>query len=60
MQIVLFTALGVGGATVIGAVVGFLFRRIGERFSSLLLVLAIGVHNFPRGLPPGSDLALKT
>lgn len=33
MQLVLLTALGVGGATVIGAVIGFSFRDISHKFS---------------------------
>ncbi len=43
MQIVLLTALGVGGATVIGAVIGFFFRRISHRFSDIVLAFAAGV-----------------
>ncbi len=43
MQIVLLTALGVGGATVIGAVVGFLFKNISHRWSDIVLSFAAGV-----------------
>jgi len=43
MQIVLLTALGVGGATVIGAVFGFLFKHISHRFSDIVLSFAAGV-----------------
>ncbi len=43
MKIVLLTALGVGGATVIGAVMGFLFKKISHRFSDIVLSLAAGV-----------------
>ena len=43
MEIVLLTALGVGGATVIGAVIGFLFRNISHKFSDLVLSFAAGV-----------------
>jgi len=43
MQIVLLTALGVGGATVIGALFGFLFKRISHRFSDIVLAFAAGV-----------------
>ena len=43
MQMVLLTALGVGGATVIGAVVGFLFKNISHRFSDIVLSFAAGV-----------------
>ena len=40
---VLLTALGVGGATVIGAVIGFLFKKISHRFSDIVLAFAAGV-----------------
>ena len=32
MKLVLLTALGVGGATVIGALIGFLFRKTSHKF----------------------------
>ena len=43
MQMVLLTALGVGGATVIGAVIGFLFKNISHKFSDIVLAFAAGV-----------------
>ncbi len=43
MQMVLLTALGVGGATVIGAVFGFVFKRISHKFSDIVLSFAAGV-----------------
>lgn len=43
MQLVLLTALGVGGATVIGAVIGFLFKKISHHFSDIVLAFAAGV-----------------
>lgn len=43
MKIVLLTALGVGGATVIGAVLGFLFKNISHKFSDIVLSFAAGV-----------------
>ena len=43
MELVLLTALGVGGATVIGAVIGFLFKRISHKFSDIVLSFAAGV-----------------
>ena len=43
MNMVLLTALGVGGATVIGAVVGFAFKHISHRFSDIVLSFAAGV-----------------
>ena len=43
MQMVLLTALGVGGATVIGSVLGFIFKKISHKFSDLVLSFAAGV-----------------
>ena len=43
MDIVMITALGVGGATVIGAVIGFLFKKISHKFSDIVLSFAAGV-----------------
>ena len=43
MDMVLLTALGVGGATVIGALIGFLFKDLSHRFSDLVLSFAAGV-----------------
>lgn len=43
MKLVLLTALGVGGATVIGALIGFLFKKISHRFSDIVLSFAAGV-----------------
>ena len=43
MTIVLLTALGVGGASVIGALLGFTFKRISHHFSDLVLAFAAGV-----------------
>lgn len=43
MQIVLLTALGVGGASVIGAVLGFVFKKATHRFSDIVLAFAAGV-----------------
>ncbi len=43
MEIVLLTALGVGGATVIGAMIGFLFKRISHRVGDIVLAFAAGV-----------------
>ena len=43
MELVLLTALGVGGATVIGAVVGFAFKNISHKFSDIVLSFAAGV-----------------
>ena len=43
MEMVLLTALGVGGATVIGAVIGFVFKNISHKFSDIVLSFAAGV-----------------
>ena len=43
MEIVLLTALGVGGATVIGAALGFAFKKISHKFSDIVLAFAAGV-----------------
>ena len=43
MQLVLLTAIGVGGATVLGAIGGFLFKKISHRFSDIVLSFAAGV-----------------
>ena len=43
MDLVLLTALGVGGATVIGALIGFAFKNISHRFSDIILSFAAGV-----------------
>ena len=43
MIMVLLTALGVGGATVIGALIGFIFKNISHKFSDIVLSFAGGV-----------------
>ena len=43
MELVLLTALGVGGATVIGALIGFIFRKLSHTFSDIVLSFAAGV-----------------
>ena len=43
MEFVLLTAIGVGGATIIGAIIGFLFRGISHKFSDIVLSFAAGV-----------------
>ena len=40
---VFLTALGVGGATVIGSVIGFMFKKISHKFSDIVLSFAAGV-----------------
>ncbi len=43
MNLVLITALGVGGATVFGSIVGFLFKKMSHKFSDIVLSFAAGV-----------------
>lgn len=43
MEMVLLTALGVGGATVFGAVIGFVFKKLSHQFSDIVLSFAAGV-----------------
>ena len=43
MDIVILTALGVGGATVIGAALGFLFKNPSHKFNDIILSFAAGV-----------------
>ena len=42
-MVLLATALGVGGATVIGALIGFGFKNISHKFSDIILSFAAGV-----------------
>lgn len=43
MQIVWITALGVGGATIVGSLLGFVFKKVSHRFSDIVLSFAAGV-----------------
>ena len=43
MEMVLLTALGVGGATVAGALIGFCFQKISHKISDIILSFAAGV-----------------
>lgn len=43
MTMVLITALGVGGATLIGSLIGFIFKKLSHRFSDIVLSFAAGV-----------------
>ena len=43
MELVLLTALGVGGATALGSVIGFIFKKISHKFSDIVLSFAAGV-----------------
>lgn len=43
MKLVIITALGVGGATVIGSLIGFIFKKLSHKFSDIILSFAAGV-----------------
>ena len=43
MEIVLLTALGVGGSTIFGALIGFMFKKISHKFNDIILSFAAGV-----------------
>ena len=43
MELVLLTALGVGGATLFGSLLGFVFKKISHKFSDIVLSFAAGV-----------------
>ena len=43
MKIVLLTAIGVGGATIFGSLIGFIFKKISHKFSDIVLSFAAGV-----------------
>ena len=42
MELVLLTALGVGGATIVGAIIGFIFKNISHKFSDIALSFSGG------------------
>ena len=43
MQVVILTAFGVGGATVLGALLGFLFKNIPHKWNDGVLGFAAGI-----------------
>lgn len=43
MNVVLLTAAGVGGATLLGSLIGFSFKRMSHKFSDVILAFAAGV-----------------
>jgi len=43
MELVLLTALGVGGATLLGTIIGFIFKKISHKFSDIVLSFAAGI-----------------
>jgi len=43
LKLVLLTAIGVGGATLFGSLIGFVFKNLSHRFSDIVLSFAAGV-----------------
>lgn len=43
MKIILLTALGVGGATIVGAIIGSFFRQVSHRVNDMILSFAAGI-----------------
>lgn len=43
MEMVFLTALGVGGATVAGSLLGFIFKKVSHKFSDIVLSFAAGI-----------------
>ena len=43
MRLVMLTALGIGGASVVGALIGFLFKELSHKFRDIVLSFAAGV-----------------
>ena len=43
MTMVLLTAIGVGGATIIGAILGLVFKKISHTFNDIVLAFAAGI-----------------
>lgn len=43
MKLVLLTAIGVGGATVFGSLIGFMFKKLSHKFSDIILSFAAGI-----------------
>ena len=43
MTMVLLTALGVGGATIFGCIIGFVFKNLSHKFSDIVLSFSAGI-----------------
>ena len=43
MQLAMLTALGVGGATIFGVLIGFLFQKVPHKFNDAILGFAAGI-----------------
>lgn len=43
MQLAMLTALGVGGATIVGVLIGFIFQKVPHKFNDAILSFAAGI-----------------
>ena len=43
MQLAMLTALGVGGATIVGVLIGFIFQKVPHKFNDAILGFAGGI-----------------
>ena len=43
MQLAMLTALGVGGATIAGVLIGFIFQKVPHKFNDAILGFAGGI-----------------
>ena len=43
MEMVLLTALGIGGATIVGAVIGFCVKNVSHKVNDMILSFAAGI-----------------
>ena len=43
MKLALISAFGVGGATIAGVIIGFLFRKVPHKFNDAILGFAAGI-----------------
>ena len=43
MQLAILTAFGVGGATIVGVLIGFLFQKVPQEFNDVILGYAAGI-----------------
>ena len=43
MRVVMITAIGVGGATIVGSLIGFFFHDVSHKVNDMILSFAAGV-----------------
>ena len=43
MELALISAFGVGGATIVGVIIGFFFRKVPHKFNDAILGFAAGI-----------------